>query len=69
MIVLEDAYPENRPEGGRPGDLDPVEVVCPCDEFENAIRKFDIVNSCEWFGTNEEFIVETIRILKERGAK
>lgn len=67
MIVYEDGYLSDRPEGGRPGDLPPVEVNCPCDEFENAIRKFGIVNACEWFGTSEEFIRGTIMILRERG--
>jgi hypothetical protein len=40
----------------------PVTEITPCDEFENAIRKFGIVSSCEWFGyqSNSEFTADTI---------
>lgn len=35
---------------GGTGEITPVDVQTPCDEFENAIRKFGVVAACEWFG-------------------
>lgn len=54
---------------GGPGDLPPVPVRVPNDEWENAIRKFGVVNACEWFdhAFNSTFTTETIRVLRERG--
>ena len=52
------------PNGGA-GDIPPVEVKCPADEFENVIRHFGVVNACEWFGhdRDSEFTKETIEYL------
>jgi hypothetical protein len=38
------------------------------DQFENAIRRFGVVNACEWFGhrPDSEFTKDTIRVLDER---
>lgn len=54
--------------GGLPEELPSVEVNCPCDEFENAIRKFGIINACEWFGhlSDSEFTKETIQHLRNK---
>lgn len=43
----------------------PVTELTPCDEFENAIRRFGIVSACEWFGhqSNSEFTTDTIEHL------
>ena len=53
---------------GAPGDLPPVPVNCPADEFDNAIRKFGVVDACEWFGypADSEFTAETIKVLQQR---
>lgn len=54
---------------GGPGDLPPVVVTCPNDEFENAIRKIGVVNACEWFGhaPDSEFTADTVTTLRARG--
>lgn len=53
--------------GGGPSEIAPVQERTACDEFENAIRKFGVVNACEWFGHQDgDFVPETIRILIER---
>lgn len=46
----------------------PVEVNCPNDEFENAIRKYGIISACEWFGheITSKFTQSTIDVLAER---
>jgi hypothetical protein len=53
---------------GGPGDLPPVEVKCPNDEFENAIRKIGVVAACEWFdhAFNSSFTAESIKVLRDR---
>lgn len=45
-----------------------VEEIVPNDVFENAIRKFGIVNACEWFGhsSDSEFTKETVAVLNAR---
>lgn len=54
---------------GGAGALPPVEVKCPFDEFDNAIRKIGIVEACEWFGhaADSEFTKVTIEVLRARG--
>lgn len=54
---------------GAPGAFPPVLVGTPSEEFENAIRKFGVVNACEWFGhaPDSDFTAETIKVLAERG--
>ena len=54
---------------GGAGALSPVEVKCPNDEFENAIRKYGVVSACEWFdhAFNSSFTAESIKVLRERG--
>lgn len=46
----------------------PVREVVPCDVWENAIRKYGIINACEWFGysPDSEFTKETIEWLSEK---
>lgn len=53
---------------GDPNEIPLVEASCLNDEFENMIRKFGVVNSCEWFGHayDSEFTKETVEILKQR---
>lgn len=53
---------------GGPGDLPPVKVQCPNDEFENAIRKYGVVAACEWFdhAFNSTFTQESIRHLRRK---
>lgn len=53
--------------GGK-GEILPVEVKCPSDEFENTIRAYGVINACEWFGysSEDDFTLETIRILCRR---
>jgi hypothetical protein len=53
---------------GGPNEIPPAEVRCPNDEFENMIRKYGVVNACEWFGHSfdSEFTKETVEILLER---
>jgi hypothetical protein len=45
-----------------------VEEKCGSDVFENAIRRFGVVNACEWFGhpPRSDFTEQTIKILNER---
>lgn len=45
-----------------------VQETTPNDVWENAIRKYGIVNACEWFGhsPDSEFTRETIRWLAQR---
>ena len=47
------------------GDIPPVEVRCPADAFENAIREHGVAFCCEWFGhtSDSDFAKETIKIL------
>lgn len=61
----------NRIKNGGPDDLPQVEAKCPNDDWENSIRKYGVVNACEWFGhaADSDFTAETIRILGERGAQ
>lgn len=58
----------SKTEFGGPGEIPPVEVNCPCDEFENAIKKIGVVNACEWFGYESfhPFTLATIQDLKEK---
>lgn len=53
---------------GGPNEIPPVEVRCPNDEFENMIRKYGVVNACEWFGhsSDSEFTKQVIGWLLER---
>ena len=40
------------------------------DRFENAIRRYGVVDACSWFGhaPDSEFTQETVRLLAERAA-
>jgi hypothetical protein len=53
---------------GAANEIPPVEVFCPDDEFNNAIRKFGVVAACEWFGHEHDskFTQETIDLLCKR---
>ena len=53
---------------GGPGEIPPVPVRCPADRWDNTIRAYGVVESCEWFGhaADSRFTIETIRILRER---
>lgn len=51
---------------GNQNQIPQVEVKCPMDEFENMVRKIGVKNACEWFGTNEYFLVNTIATLCDR---
>lgn len=46
----------------------PVQENVPNDAWENAIRKYGIINACEWFGysPDSEFTKETIEWLSEK---
>ena len=57
-------------ENGNREDIPYVEVKCPMDEFENAIRKIGVVEACSWFGhdANSVFTRETIECLMERSS-
>jgi hypothetical protein len=48
-----------------------VQVLCPNDEWENFIRKYGVVNACEWFGyeADSQFTKDTIEALRARGAQ
>lgn len=56
----------SRIKDGGPGDIPPVPVNVPNDEWENTIRAYGVVNACEWFGyaIDSEFIAETINHLR-----
>lgn len=51
--------------------LSQVEVYCPMDEFENAIRKIGVVAACEWFGylSDSDFTRDTIQHLRKKVKK
>lgn len=53
---------------GSPGEIPPVPVRVPNDEWENTIRSYGVVSACEWFGYayDSEFTAETISILRAR---
>lgn len=51
---------------GKQNQIPPVEVNCPNDEFENMVRKIGVQHACEWFGTDEYFLVNTIETLCDR---
>jgi len=46
----------------------PVQENVPNDAWENTIRKYGIINACEWFGHtfDSDFTQETIRWLADR---
>lgn len=51
---------------GSPGDIPPVPVCVPNDEWENTIRAYGVVSACEWFGYpfDSDFTAETIKTLR-----
>lgn len=53
---------------GSPNEIPQVGVACPNDEFESVLRRFGVVNACEWFGwdSDSEFTRETIEYLLQR---
>lgn len=53
---------------GGPNQIPEILPKCVAEEFENMIRRFGVVNACEWFGhaPDSEFTKETVRILMER---
>jgi hypothetical protein len=55
-------------EDGGPGDIPEVVEIVPADAFENVIRRYGVVNACEWFGhaPDSEFTAQAILWLKER---
>lgn len=61
MKTIQDKY-------GYANALPEVEVTCPMDEFENAIRKIGVVAACEWFGyqSNSNFTADTIKHLRKK---
>lgn len=65
-----DAAAEQTKEWGAPGAIPPVAETCPADIWENTIRAMGVHAACEWFGyrPNDEFTVETIRVLRERSS-
>lgn len=53
---------------GDANKIPPVEVKCPMDKFENAIREIGVTAACEWFGfpAGSEFTGECIELLTAR---
>lgn len=56
-------------DNGGPGDIPLAKELTAADEFENAIRKFGVVNACEWFGyeSASQFTKDTLEFLLRKG--
>ena len=55
-------------ENGGPGQIPPTKENVFADIWENTIRRYGVVNACEWFGhaPDSDFTRDTIHVPMER---